>query len=193
MQKYEQRNLELINEMIMSAKKELNDNGILLLMWGWLVFAASLGQFVLLKMNMPDISHYPWMLMPVGGVATLILVRKEVRETKVRTWVDTMMKYIWIAFVVSLTIVLTFMPKLHSSTFPMVLVIYGVGTFITGGALKFRPLVWGGISCWVLAVAAFFVSFEYQLLLTALAVLLSYITPGHILNYTFNRRHVQST
>src|SRR5947208_6770779 len=90
-----------------------------------------------------------WSLMIVGGIVSIFAVKKEVKERLVKTWIDTMMKFTWIAFGVCLFVVLFFSPKLQINTFPLVLLIYGVGTFISGGALSFRPLIWGGIFCWV--------------------------------------------
>ena len=65
--------------------------------------------------------------------------------------------------------------------YPFILILYGIGTFISGNILRFPLLIAGGIACWVLSLISFYVSFEYQLLLIALAVLLSYIIPGHVL------------
>jgi hypothetical protein len=61
------------------------------------------------------------------------------------------------------------------------MLIYGTWLFISGGALKFRPLIFGGIINWVIGAIAFFADFEQQLILLALAVLLGYILPGHLL------------
>jgi hypothetical protein len=71
------------------------------------------------------------------------------------------------------------------NVYPMVLVLYGIATFVSGGVLQFRPLVIGGICCWVLAVAAMFLPFEYQLLALAAAVAAAYIVPGYLLSKQF--------
>ena len=75
--------------------------------------------------------------------------------------------------------------KVGLSTYHMVMVVYGFWLFISGGALEFRPLKIGGAINWVLATFAFFVGFEQQLIVLAIAVLLGYIIPGHILNNKF--------
>jgi hypothetical protein len=63
----------------------------------------------------------------------------------------------------------------------MVMVTYATWLFISGGALKFKPLMAGGIVNWIFAAAGFFVSFQTQVIFLALAVLLGYIIPGHLL------------
>jgi|SRR6185437_751827 len=50
-----------------------------------------------------------------------------------------------------------------------------------GRRLKFVPLIWGAVTCWVLAIVTTFVNFQTNMLLIAAAVLLGYIIPGHLL------------
>ena len=59
--------------------------------------------------------------------------------------------------------------------------LYGLGTFVSGNFLKFRPFVIGGIAAWVLAIASTFVSYDYQMLFGAAAILISYIIPAYML------------
>jgi hypothetical protein len=51
-----------------------------------------------------------------------------------------------------------------------------------GSIMQFPLLKWTGLMCIPIMVASVFVAYEWQLLLLALAVLLSYIIPGHMLN-----------
>ena len=179
------RQLGLVDEMIASAKREFKDNGFQYLYWGWLVFIADIGHYILARLDVPH-PYAIWCIMPVGAIIGILLIRKEVKEARVRTWLDRMMKYIWLSFGACLLIVLTFGFKLGINTFPMVLVVYGMGTFLSGGALAFRPLILGGILCWLLSVASFFVTAENQMLLLAAALLGAYIIPGYILKKQYN-------
>jgi hypothetical protein len=43
-----------------------------------------------------------------------------------------------------------------SYAFPIYILFYATGTFISGGLLQFKPLQIGGIICWMLAIAATF-------------------------------------
>ena len=97
------------------------------------------------------------------------------------------MGYVLIAFLVSLFMVLFFQGMLKLNCYPMVMMVYGIWLFISGGAIKFKPLIAGGIVNWILCIVAFFVSFEIQLLLLALAVLLGYIIPGHMLKSRYQK------
>ena len=177
--------LNLIYQMINHAKADLTENGFLFLMWGWLVFFASVTQYICQTIWHTPYGALAWLLMPLGGIYSVFYSIKEKKNQKVHSYVDAFMKYIWTAFGVCLAIVLIFQNTLQYSTFPMVLMLYGIGTFITGGVLKFRPLIIGGIWSWLLAIGAFFVPFELQLLLLAMSVLFSYIVPGYILRLRY--------
>ena len=67
------------------------------------------------------------------------------------------------------------------NTYPIFVLLYGIGTFATGRIIKFTPLIIGGALCFVLAVVSAYQSFSNQLIIIALAILVSYIIPGHLL------------
>lgn len=179
----EKESLALIQEMITNAKKNFKDNGFHYLLWGWLVFIASISHYVLLTVVNFDKPYLPWpILMSLGAVTAVVYGMTQKSKEHVKTYMDQFMGFLWGAFVISLGIVLVFMHKLGPEVaYPFILILYGIGTFTSGGMLKFPLLIFGGIACWVLAVISFFVGFEHQLLLIALAVLVSYIIPGHVL------------
>jgi hypothetical protein len=187
-------NLKIIEEMMYTAKKEVKDNGVYFMLWGWLVFAAAMGQAILTWLKMDNnvwtvftglnvqLDGITWLiLMPLGAIISMLVSRKQQKEEKVRTWFDDVMKYLWIAFGAVLGITLFMMNYTNVNLFPIVIAIYGLGLFITGGVLKFKPLVFGGVASWVLAVAAILVSGVYVTLILALAVFIGYIIPGHLL------------
>lgn len=183
---------QIIQQMIESAKKEISDNGFFYLLWGYLVFVAAVGNFVMLKMDL-TYAFITWpILMPLGGIISIIygIVVGKKQKRKSRTWVDHIFVYTWVAFGVSLFIILLMGGKLGwEVVYPMIILLYGIGTFISGGIMKFRPLVWGGVICWLISMIAFFVTFEHQLILLIIAILSAYIIPGHILKHK-SSKHV---
>jgi len=182
--------LVLIASMIKKTQGTLQDNGFYFLLWGWLVFAASLGMYVLVKMGMPEISEYTWaILMPLGGVISAIRGWKEGKKQRVKTYTEEMLNYALIAFLAALAIVLIFM-SMHGGwkyAYPMIMMVYGMWLFISGGALKFKPLIIGGIINFCCAIGGFYVQSIEMLLLLSFAVLAGYIIPGHMLNAKYNR------
>ncbi|MDZ4810068.1 MAG: hypothetical protein SGI96_17670, partial [Bacteroidota bacterium] len=65
--------------------------------------------------------------------------------------------------------------------FPFFIMLYGLGTFVSGSIIRFRPLVIGGIVAWALAIGSTLVSYDYQMLFGAAAILVSYIIPAYML------------
>ncbi|GAA3934587.1 hypothetical protein [Hymenobacter algoricola] len=177
--------LHLIQQMIQAAKQDLSDNSFDFLFWGWLVLAASLAHYVLLLTGF-DKPWLPWALMPLGGIVSGIYHYRQEKRRTARTPLSDFMGFLWIGFSVLLIMVLGIgMHYGWQQVYPLLIALYGLGTFVSGGALRFRPLVYGGAACWLLATAAFMVPFPTQLLLVAAAVLVSYIIPGHLLKARF--------
>jgi hypothetical protein len=71
--------------------------------------------------------------------------------------------------------------------FSMLMCFYGLGLFVSGSVLEFRPVQFGGFWCWICSAIGFqlqAIHNEYILLLLASAVLGGYIIPGYILRYS---------
>lgn len=176
----QEESLRIIHEMIAAAKNDVKADAFIFLLWGWLVFVASLAQFILVKMDI-EWNSAPWLLMPVGGVITVIYTIRQGKRDKTKTNVTESLKYTWIAFTVALLIIIFFNRMHFLQVLPCIMVLYGMGLFLSGGALKFKPLIFGGIFCWICAIAGFEVQNLYQLLILAVAVLGGYIIPGYLL------------
>jgi hypothetical protein len=68
------------------------------------------------------------------------------------------------------------------------LVFIGATLLLTGRLLKFAPLVWGAVACWGLAILTTYVNTDTNILLMAVAILISYIIPGHLLRKAYKRQ-----
>jgi hypothetical protein len=179
-----QDSLELIQSMISKARNNLSENSFYFLFWGWFVFLAILLQFFL-KVVLHYGHHYIvwWATIP-AVIITIIYSKRKGKQKRVRTYVGESMSHLWTGigisfFVLSMIISTTEGGWMYS--YPFFILFYGLGTFVSGRILKFTPLVIGGIFNWVLACAAANVSYDYQMLLGAAAILTSYIIPGHLL------------
>ena len=71
----------------------------------------------------------------------------------------------------------------NTSIFPFFMLLYGLGTFVSGKFLQFNPLVYGGVSAWALAIISSYFDNEYQILFAAAAILVSYIIPAYMLQH----------
>jgi len=170
--------------MIETSKTNIKDNAIFFLLWGWLVLAASIIHFVLIKINYP-LSWLPWPILMISGtIASVIIGIRIGRRSTTWSYIDKMMVYLWWGFFITMVILIVFtnlnkMP--WEATQPLIITLYAMATFISGGVLKFKPLLWGGIFSWICAVIAFLIPYEYGLLLIATSIIVAYLIPGYIL------------
>lgn len=185
----EHESLRIIQEMIAVAKNDVKADAFIFLLWGYLVLIASITQFILLELN-SDYNGVPWLLMPLGAVITIIYVFRKNKQIRTKTHVSEFLKFIWIAFGVALSILMFLTTIPGFQMMPLIMTLYGVGLFLSGGALKFKPLIAGGIFCWICAIAGFEMQSIYQLLILAAAVLGGYIIPGHLLQFNNRTAHV---
>jgi hypothetical protein len=181
----EQQSMKIIQEMIATSKSKLRDNSFFYLLWGWLVLIASLSHYFLLRMNYHEYAYLPWPILMLGGMVVSIIAGIRLgKKAKVVSHFDNMMIYLWYGFffTIMIMIVMAAFQKIPwITTHSLIISLYGLGTFVSGGVLRFRPLIIGGIACWVISVITFFVASENILLLIALSVIISYLIPGYIL------------
>lgn len=178
---------QLIQEMITTAKKDVRDGSFYYLLWGWLVFIASLGHYVLEVVVEYPHPYIVWLLMLVGIGATIYRATRQARRYKVKTYLDRFITNFWLAISVAIVIMLIggAFKTGYDVAYPNIILIYGVAMFVSGAVFRFKPLIMGGIGCWIIAIVAFFVSFDIQLLLMALATLIGYLIPGYLLKASF--------
>jgi len=181
----EQDSIRVITEMIENSKSNIKDNSFFYLLWGWLVLIASVTNFTLLKMGYFEISWIPWpVLMFGGGIVSGIAGRRMSKKTKVKTMFDCAMAYLWGGFVITIFIIL-FLSAYGNISWKtsniMVIALYGLGTFVSGGILKFKPLIIGGIISWAIAIATLFLPEIFSLLMVASSIVIAYLIPGYML------------
>lgn len=181
-----EESLRLIDRMIKTAQEQVEDSSFYYLIWGWAVLIAAVFNYCMLQMQSPQ-AFLGWaVLMPLTALITIIYsIKNKKHQPKIKSYVNDLIGYVLTSFIVSLAVVLFHIPLLRIYAYPMIMLTYGSWLFISGGALRFKPLIAGGIMNWVLGVIAFYVSFEMQLLLLSAAVLVGYIIPGHLLRNKF--------
>jgi hypothetical protein len=176
--------LKVIYAMIESAKSKIGKNYFYYLFWGYLVMATCLIEYLLMVWAKYPQHYLVWsILMPLGAVITIIFYMGQKKAVISKTFIDTTMGYFWAGWVVSFLIMLLFVNLKHEYNLilPLSMTMYGLGIFVSGGMVSFRPLILGAIVAWLASVAAFFVHYQIQLMIMAGVVIVAYIVPGHIL------------
>jgi hypothetical protein len=187
----ENESLRIIHDMINATKSSFQEDGFLYLFWGWLIVFCCLVHYVLLVVTSFPHPYVIWVAMPAAGFTHVVYLRRRNRRRSVRTYAGEFMAFLWMGFMISVSIVLAMIPKLtFEHAYPVIILFYGTATFASGGALRYKPLIIGSILNWPLAIISFFMPFHYQLLLLALAVFCGYIIPGYLLKADHRSRNV---
>jgi hypothetical protein len=185
----EKESLSIIEEMISKAKNQFSEDGTMYLLWGWVILFCSLGHFILNVVIGYNRPWYVWSVTWIVAVYMIIYLRTKKRKSKVKTYTDELLGYVWLAFVIMLILtfflLLKFVPQFWLYNFMFVLLCYGMPTFFSGVILQFRPLIIGGILCWILSATAGFFDFRYHPLFVSAAVVCAWIIPGYILKSRF--------
>ncbi|MDB5251561.1 MAG: hypothetical protein JWP27_730 [Flaviaesturariibacter sp.] len=185
--------LRLIEQMIHTAKREQKDDGKAWILWGWLLFLASVFSWF----NMRAGWLQPFFFWNVFGVLSLVLLAWGIvrrffggRAPVVKTYTRDLYEKLNTGFFISLMLIIVSMNVgVHPRYgFALLLGLYGFWILIYGAVLNFKPSLIGAYITWAAAfVSLFATNLEHTMLLHALAVLCGYIIPGHMANNEFNK------
>ena len=167
--------------MISKAKSSYHSNGTGAIMWGIIIFFCSLFDFFRMQFKF-DIGFDIWWLMFLALVPQFIMRFKNNKKKNFVSYEETTMSYVWLAFGASILMLMFFngyyRPSHSESLF---LMLFGLPTFITGGMFRFKPMIFGGIICWVLFFISLYTDLKINMLFMALAALSAWLVPGIIL------------
>ena len=185
-----EQSLQLIRSMIDKTKEGMSDKSIYFLVWGWLTFLACTGQFILKHILQYEKHYLVWLLIIIGVLFSVYQGRKDGKISRAKTYVGDSIRFLWTGMGISYFVLSMILSRLgwDTAVFPFFIMLYGLGTFVSGSILRFRPLVAGGIMAWALAIGAVYVSYDYQMLFAAAAILTSYIIPAYLMRYKKNIR-----
>src|SRR5262249_20862092 len=151
----------LIQSMIDKAKNTAANDSFYFLLWGWLIFAASIIQFVLKVIVQWPYHYMAWTLMFLGIIFSLFHGYNEGKKRKVKTYIEEVIDYLWIGIFFSFLLLAFIFARFGwENCYSFYMMMYAIGSFVTGKALKFSPLVWGAVGSWILSIVSTFTSFD---------------------------------
>jgi hypothetical protein len=185
----EQKSLQIIKEMIEVSQKRLNINGILFIIWGWLLFIGNLVSYIEQKIvilyPINKVLDYCGISMLIFALAYSIYFFIK-QNNKVRTYIDLSLRYVWVSMLCSLVLINLIQGNVvHEINFelqhPIFMVVIALATVISGGILRYKMLIFGGIFFGAMALISSYFALPEQLLLESVAWLIAFIFPGHYL------------
>jgi hypothetical protein len=201
----EKESLALITQMINKAKDSCHDTGIAAIMWGGLIAICALVKLSELHFGY-RLPFDIYLLTIVAVIPQIFISIKSKKERKVKTYDDAFMDTLWLGFGITIFLMIfitnalfTAMegykdPAGHSAVItmyefisPLFLLLYGMPTFVTGVSMKFKPMILGGILCWVCCIITIFTTVKIDLLLTAFSAVFAWLIPGIIMEKDYRK------
>jgi len=177
----EKESLALIATMISKAKNSYIESGIGPLCWGILITFCSLMTYARVTFHF-DIGFDIWLLSLFALVPQIFFTWRSKKQKNFTSHDEIMMNYVWVTFVICMFLLSFYHSKVHTTnSLGLYMMLFGVPTFITGGIRKFRPMIIGGIICWICSIASYYIGFPNGMLLMALSSAAAWLLPGIIL------------
>lgn len=175
--------------MLDKTKHAISDQSHYFLLWGYAVFFGCALQFTLIRLDYEK--HYmAWWVTLLALLVHIWFGARDRRREKVSTYMGEASGALWMGIGFAFMIMAFIFMKIGwQYCFPFYILFYGLGTFVSGILLRFRPLIVGGAICYVLAAFATFMDYDVQVLLTAFSILVSYIIPGHMLRAKYKKQN----
>jgi hypothetical protein len=189
------QSLRVIMEMIDVSRKKLRNDGILFIIWGWVLFYSAMIRFLVYKILFSNlqVKMFHW----VGTVLDLAVLSYTIyylvkQHRKVQTYIGISLRWIWFSLVGCMVLINLIQGNiLHKINFelqhPIFMVVTAFAVVATGVLLRYRLMIIMGICFGLLAYLGSFFELHTQLLIEAIAWFLAFCLPGHILYAQKNR------
>jgi hypothetical protein len=177
----EQESLKLINEMIGKAKHSYVAKGIASIVWGLLIIICSLVTWAQIEYKL-YVGIDIWLLVFFAVIPQIYFSVKERKQKKFVAHDEQTMTYVWTAFGICIFIATYYSNKFGNAEMATIfMMLYGIPTFITGGIFNCKPMILGGIICWIFSIISLYTPISTDMLLMAASGLFAWLIPGIIL------------
>ena len=184
------QSLELIEEMIYKAKNSYHESGTSALLWGGTIMFCSTVSFVNTWLKI-DWLYMVWWLTFLALVPQIIISIRESKTQKFKLHTDDAMTGIWISLGIAI-----FLTSYYTNVFKpegnacLFLILYGIPTFATGYTYGFKPMIIGGIVCWVCAIISMYTTQRLDFSLFFISAFFAWFLPGLILRKDYLKKNV---
>lgn len=204
-----QESLKIITEMINKAKDVCHDTGISAIMWGAVITICSLVRLSEIHFGY-KLPFDIYLLTFIAVIPQIYFTIRTKRLRKVKTYGDAFTDYLWTGFGICIFLMVYITGSMdsawipvaaeykqltgHSSSFgiyefsaPFFLLLYGLPTFVTGTSMKFKPMLFGGLFCWVCCLVSVHTTIKIDLVLMAFSAVFAWLIPGIIMERDYRK------
>jgi hypothetical protein len=176
-----QQSLDLISSMIVQTQGNLSSGSFYLLLWGWVIALCNFGMYALMTFTTPKNAAFIWLLTVPASITTVGYSFQQGKSRLVTTHLDNIHMWLWIASGITILPSWIFGAAINWHINAVVLMPIGLATFMSGIIIRFKPLLFGGITFWVAATLCYLVSAKEQYLVGGVAMVFGYLVPGYML------------
>jgi hypothetical protein len=171
-------------------------------MWGAIITLCSLVRLSEIQFGY-RLPFDIYLITIVAVIPQIVISIREKKLRKVKTYDDIYMDYLWLGFGISIFLMIFItnalfrawanaMPADVSTGFyeyvsSLFLLLYGMPTFVTGAACKFKPMLWGGLLCWACCIICIFTLIRIDLLLVAISAVFAWLVPGILMEKDYRQ------
>ena len=156
-------------------------------LWGWLTVFFYLLEFVLWQTLHQDWCMWVWAGIPLIGMPLMFsIIRKDHERSHMRTRRSKLVLDYWIfaAFAIGGGGFLFGFAGIYEIVEnPIICLLLGIGAFIAGEEIRYRPMIVGGLTGAAIGIGAFLLQgdlWPWQMLCIVASAVSSLIIPGHL-------------
>lgn len=181
------QSLQVIREMIEVSRNNLKNDGILFILWGWIffisVFTRYLIRVIVINENIASLINKTLLVVLLAGVVLSVNYIYS-KRLELKTYTGEILRYLW-GGIIFLNLFLLLFQLQSDVNFDMLISQYmlmlALGTFVTGGIIRFRLLIYCSISFMVLVLIGLYLHSDISVLVFSLSFITGLAVPGHIL------------
>jgi len=187
----ERQSLLVIQEMIQLSQRKINNDGILLIVWGYAASLPALIRYFKEILFLPNrvmfVLKFVDPVLPLLALAFTIYYIYNERK-KVTTYIGASLRSIWISLFGCMVLTNLILANVtHEVNFtlqhPLFMVLTAFAILVTGVILRYKLIILGGIVFGILAYIASFLILKDQMLLDGIGWFLALAIPGHLMYF----------
>jgi hypothetical protein len=177
-----QQSLDIISQMIRQTQGNVSSASFYFLLWGWIITTCNFGMYSIVKFT--EYQNYAplvWTLSIPAWIISMIYGSRQDKIRRVSTHLDKISMWLWIGLGITILPAWIFGAKTNWYVNAIIFMPVGLATFLSGIILKFRPLVFGGITLWMAGTLCYLVPPIDQYLVGGVGMIFGYLVPGYML------------
>ncbi len=179
-----------MNQPLEQLKEQTANTHLFLILWGTILFVFY--GFLYLAKQFPileDLQYYLVLLFPIGAVLSILFSRKTDKTDQPSTTNQRLFMYSWGGAILG---VITWLANnvIYQADLYLALTVllFGLASFITGGTVKFTPLMIGGLLTIIISAIIPAMELSFQYLLSAVGILCSCLIPGLMIGFQIRKK-----